>query len=123
VGKNKYSDFDSVVAPLLDTNNPALAPLWQLANATDNAADVMYDFAKNPAKAANVLQIANNLGIHVALGEVNAVSNSIKANEVAKSAPAQSEPLTQIQPSNLGTRNDADEMTSRDFRKKYRGRG
>lgn len=120
LGKDKYSDFESVVSPLLDTNNPELQPLWHFANATDNARDVMYDLGKNPEKATNILQIAK-ISPQLALARVNALSQSIKANESAQSAPAQSEPLSQIQSSNLGTRNDASEPTIRDYRKKYRG--
>lgn len=94
-GKGKYEDFDQKVGSLDLRSIPQIV---QLANGTDNTADVVYDLANNPYKVATLLTLAEK-SPHLAQTEMARLSRSIKTNEEAVRAAAPKEPLSQIKPS------------------------
>lgn len=112
VGKDKYPDFESTVGQLNLVAAPQLVPM---ANSLDNAADVMYDIAKNPHKYAQLITLTHT-SPELAKQEMRRLSDSIKANEAAKNAPTPNEPLSEPKHSNVvGTDNGS--MKVRDLRR------
>jgi hypothetical protein len=113
-GKDRYSDFDEKVAPLLeDLHN--MPHLVLLANGMDNTADVMYDLATNPHKVANLLTLADK-STRLAQLQMQQLSNSIKTNQAASKQPSSREPLSQIKPSTVGIDNGSPKSV-KDFKK------
>jgi hypothetical protein len=112
-GKQKYPDFETKVAQLQIDKIPELIPL---INQAENASDVMYDLA-DPANAHKVSNILSNLRDprtqHLAQIQINALSQSIKANETAKQQPNVKEPLSQI--GHTATTIDDGKMTIADW--------
>lgn len=102
-GMKKHEDFEAVVTSLrLD-----LLPnqLIELANAFENTDDIMYDLGKNPTKVGTILSLMEKTP-HLAYAQMQQLSQSIKKNEEAKANQKNvSEPLSQIQPSTIGSDN------------------
>jgi len=94
-GKGKYEDFEQKVSGL---DLKTIPQIVQLANGTDNTADVVYDLANNPYKVATLLTLAEK-SPHLAQAEIARLSNSIKSNQKAVEAAQPKEPLSQIKPS------------------------
>jgi len=108
---NKYPDFEEKVMQL---NLPSIPHIVGWANSLDNTADVLYDIAKDPVKFANVLMLSQT-SPHLAVQQLQKLSNSIKENEAAAKQPTAAEPLSQLKPSTTGTDNGS--MSIRDYRK------
>lgn len=68
----------------------------------ENKAQVVKDLAKNPAKYANILTLANGGSPRLAQMELNKLSASIKANQEALKQPKVDAPLSQIRASTIG---------------------
>jgi endonuclease/exonuclease/phosphatase (EEP) superfamily protein YafD len=110
--KDKHPDFEETVTKL---NLPSMPGIVQLANLTDNTADVMYELGKHPVKLANLKAVIRETP-ELAMEEFKKLSNSIKQNETAQNQQSQTaEPLEQIKPSNTGTDNGS--MSVGDFQK------
>lgn len=111
-GKDLYPDFDDVTADF----NPASFPqLVVLAGKMDNAADVMYELAKNPQKLANIDYFAQR-DPKLAKSMLSKLSDSIAQNqEAANKARNTSAPLSRIKSSTVGADNGA--MAIRDYKK------
>ena len=94
------------------------APVVQLANNTENAADVMNELIENPMKMANMITLAYSQP-NVAQSAMQSLSQSIKQNESAKAANQNqaNDPLNPISSSaNTGMDNGAPKTVG-DFRK------
>lgn len=111
-GKERYPDFEEKVAGLDLAKIPQII---QLANATDNTADVMYELANKPYKVGNILSLLNSAP-HLAIAEMQNLSNSIKTNQkAAQTVSSAREPLSSFRPSNAGIDNGVKSVG--DFRK------
>jgi hypothetical protein len=114
-GKEKYQDFEKVLG---DVEFQAIPHVVELANMSDNTADIMYELAKNPTKIANIQQLIS-ISPRLAYAEMQRLSQSIKDNESAAQTKLPKDPLSQIRPSsNTGADNGA--LSVRDLRSKYR---
>lgn len=112
---------DPEFADLYDDLNIEQHPnLVLMVNSLDNTTAVIKDIAKNPSKFANVLMLANSGNVQLAHKELKRLSDSIKANELAKAQPQAAAPLSQLKPSNAGVGDGTDKSVS-DFRKMFRG--
>lgn len=109
--KDKYPDFEETVAQL---NLPSTPHVISWTNSLDNTADVVYEMAKNPSKFAQVLMLSHT-SPELARQELSKLSNSIKKNIEASNAPQVNPPLSQLNPSTVGT--DNGKMGVRDLRK------
>ena len=108
-----HSDFNEMVDQVdYATNAP---DVLFLANAVDNAGDVLYDLAKNPGKLANFRSILRETP-QLAEREMKRYGDSLK-NQTPTSRSLPPDPLSQLSPSNIGG-NDG-EKTVDDFRAKY----
>lgn len=114
LGKQKYSDFDEKVAPLLE-DLPNMPHLVLLANGIDNTADVIYDLAANPHKVGQLLTLADK-STRLAQIQMQQISSSIKTNQAASQQPSAREPLSQIKPSTVGIDNGSPKSV-KDFKK------
>lgn len=111
-GKDKYEDFEHKVAALDLAKIPEII---QLANGTDNAADVMYELANKPYKIGNILGLYARAP-HLAIAEMNNLASSIKSNQqAAQQAATPPEPMSQFKPSIAA--GDNGKLSVRDFRK------
>lgn len=96
-GTSKYKDFEQVTADLGDVVNIGTARLF---SDIDNLEDVIYNLGKDPLKAGQVKMLAMDRdNPNRARLELKKYSDSIKANQAAKSQPILKEPLSQITPS------------------------
>lgn len=102
----KYTDFNDVMQNL-NMQNPHHEQVVHAVSGLDNAGDVLYELLKNPSKLANVSTMIDlyRHNPNVALNELNKISQSIKTNETAQSAPRPPEPLTQANPKPTSTGN------------------
>lgn len=103
-GKEAYEDFEQVTADFDPTEFPQLV---YLVAGLDNAADVIYDLSKNPAKLATMDLLASRAP-KKAQAELLKLAVSIKDNrQAAREADEQSvdAPLDRLQPSRVGTGN------------------
>lgn len=104
--------YKEVIEPLDLDNNPHLVTL---AGLTDNPADVLRDLKNNPEKIAHFTNLSRTHP-HLAIGKMQDLSNSIKANQQALQQQHPNEPLSQLKPSTVTADNGS--MTVSDFRKK-----
>ena len=115
-GMKKYEDFEELVGEL---NIPNMNPvLIDMVTAMDNTEDIMYEFAKNPGKYAQVLTLINDAS-PLAKKELKKLSSSIKNNSDAINESAktqQASPLGTAKPSRAGVDSGAPKTVS-DFRK------
>ena len=103
-GKDAYEDFNEVTADFDPTEFPQLV---YLVAGLDNAAEVIYDLSKNPAKLATMDLLASRAP-KKAQAELMKLATSIKDNrQAARDADEQSvdAPLDRLQPSRVGTGN------------------
>lgn len=114
-GKDSYSDFDSVMR---EFNHGAYNNVVYGATQLSNTADVMYELANNPAKAAQLelLGKTDPKGFNVAMKKL---SDSIAANKGAQAASSIKEPLSQMKPSVMGA--ESGKKTIADYKKMFRG--
>jgi hypothetical protein len=114
VGSGKYSDFESVVAPL---NLPQIPAIWQAAASFDNPADLVYELGKNPSKLASLMTVSYSP--ELVRRELSKLSESIKETEKAKEAPKDAKPVGRISPSIRGVGSDRDphELSPSEWRK------
>ncbi len=117
--KHKYSDFDQQVGQMSLSQYPMTIGL-STVNYKDNVADIMYELQKNPAKM-HVIETMAQRDPEGAKRELGMLVSSIKANETAQSKRTANAPLSQIQPSTLGTANGT--LSMRDLKKNPRLRG
>lgn len=111
-GIAKYPDFEDKVAKL---NLPNNLSILHLANATENAAEVVYELANNPHHVGTLLSLVNNPATaHLAVSEIHRLSSSIKTNQAASQVPNVKPPLSQVKNSTVGT--DSGAMTIDDYR-------
>lgn len=94
-GIDKYPDFQEKTSKLPLSK---LLPIVQLAEQVDNTEDVMYELANNKGKMGNILSLYRDAP-EVAMQAMSELSQSIKANESAKSNTRHSQPLSQVKPS------------------------
>ena len=95
--KSRYSDYDEVTAGVDFSQIP---DVLMFANAADNAGDVLYELAKNPAKIGMIRSLASTP--QLAQRSIMDLSNSIKMNQSAKGQKFPNDPLNQMKPSNVG---------------------
>ncbi len=117
---NAEKDNDPEFAGLYDALNIEAHPdliLWM--NGMENKAAIVKDIAKNPAKFSSILMLARSGSPQLAKMELNRLSASIKANEVAQKQAQVDPPLTQISPSNIGS--DNGDMSVKDFMLIFKG--
>lgn len=112
-GPQKYADFESVVAPLQLDKNPHLV---HLTNLVDNTVDVLHDLGNNGPKVAILNELART-NPQMAVREIQNLSNSIKANEMATKSANPNEPLSQVKPSTVTT-DGGSPLTIGELRKK-----
>lgn len=112
-GKTAYEDFDEITK---DFDPTAFPQLTFLIAGVENAADVLYDLAKNPLKLAGLDRLAEK-NPRQAHAELLKLSASINANKQAQ-ADAQSQmtdaPLDRLSPSRVSGSNGV--MGVRDLR-------
>lgn len=98
-GKQKYQDFDEVLG---DFDHAQFPQLVHAVSGLDNASDVMYELANNPAKLEKInawLKYTPNRGIK----ELQNLSNSIKeTTQALQDYTPINEPLSQIKQSHVG---------------------
>lgn len=112
-GKGAYEDFDAVTATL---DLRAFPQIVFLSAELDNPADVVYELGLNPQKLVTIQALAER-SPQMAKQQLEALSNSIKANRQALENPNQTNaPLPRIKPSTTAGA-DAGAMTIRDLRK------
>jgi hypothetical protein len=112
-GKTKYPDFDEKVK---DLDYASMSNIVHLATETGMPEDIMYDLAENPQKITHLMILAHSQP-QLAKREMDKLAASIRANEAAKKQALPKEPLSQIQPSTVGT--DSGQMSVRDFQKAF----
>jgi len=98
-GAKSYEDFDTVMKEFDPTSFPQI--VYLVAN-LDNAADVMYELAKNPTKLATIDHLSNRAPKQ-AQAELQRIASSIAANKAAaaqESGALTSPPLDRMQPGN-----------------------
>lgn len=98
-GAQNYEDFEEVTKDLNMAQFPQIA---YLLSGMDDAADIVYELAKNPHKIASIDYLANRSPSQ-AQNDLRKISASIKANKTAaeQEANAQSPaPLDRLTPSN-----------------------
>jgi len=98
-GKGNYDDFDDIMKEFDPAEFPQI--VYLVAN-MDNAADVVYELAKNPQKLATVDYLSQR-SPKKAQAELQRMASSIKANQAAREEEAQAQtqaPLDRLQPSN-----------------------
>lgn len=120
--EKRYPDYHEVVNELeLDRLQPeVLRNMVALINVADNAADVLYEMGKDPAKFKNLYDLACFNSKH-AIKKVRELSHSIKENDAARNARVANPPLSQITPSTTGVDNGV--MTIKDYKKQPWARG
>jgi hypothetical protein len=112
-GKNKYEDFEQVVAPL---ELPKMPVIWQAAETFDNPAAIVYALGKKPGKLAQLLNLAHSP--ELVRREMKELSESLQQNESAKEEKAPNAPISRPKPSNVGMGNgDASTLSAQDWKK------
>jgi len=106
--REKYEDFDEKYAALNIEQHPHLL-LWM--DGMDNVGDMVYDMASNPEKVASIMMLASSGFPQLAQQKLAQLSASIKANEAAQKQPTAPAPLSQIQPTAVGTGNGLETVT------------
>lgn len=112
-GKAKYSDFDEKVK---DMDFGGMSPLIALATETGIPEDIVYDLADNPQKITHLMILAHTQPA-LAKREMDKLAASIKTNQAAQQQASPRAPLSQIQPSTVGT--DSGQMSVTDYRKMF----
>src|SRR5678815_5153053 len=103
-GRESYQDFEEVTA---DFDPTAWPQITYLIAGMDNAADIVYELAKNPLKLAGLDRIAEK-DPRGAQAQLLKLSKSIAENKLAKSeeqASSVSAPLDRLQPSRVSGSN------------------
>lgn len=98
-GSKDYEDFDDV---LKDFNPEEFPQIVYLVAGMDNAADIVYELAKNPQKLATVDYLSQR-SPQKAQSELQRIGKSIAANKTAQLEESQANtqaPLDRLQPSN-----------------------
>lgn len=116
-GGSQIEDFDTVMS---DFNPGAFPNLVYLAERLDNVPAVMYELKKNPMKLASIALMSER-DPQAAIGMLNDLSTSIKANQQAKADAGNDTtppPITRLSSSNTGQ--DTGKKTVRDWKKIYR---
>lgn len=111
LGKDRYSDFDKKMEAL---DLKTIPHIVQLANGVDNTADVMHELYENPSKIGILHSLAAT-NPNLARLEMVRLSESIKANQAASNQKLANAPLSQNQPSNVGTDNGS--LSIKDLKK------
>ena len=115
-GREKYDDFDEIMA---DFNPAAFPNLVFLAEKADNTADVMRELMANPTKLATVTVLAER-DPQAAQNMINRISQSIKANETAKASEKEvAPPLGRLSSSTTGQ--DTGKLGLRDYKRMFKG--
>jgi hypothetical protein len=116
-GRDKYDDFDDVMA---DFNPQAFPNLVYLANQLDNTPDVMRELMQNPQKWSTVTVLSER-DQQAAQNYLNRISQSIKANELAKAAERDvAPPLSRLSSSTTG-QDSGKPATMQDMKRMFRG--
>lgn len=112
-GKKKFDDFDAVVTPL---NLPQIPAIWQTAEGFENAADILYELGKNPAKLGSLLNVAYSP--ELVKREMQKISTSLQQNESASEVTNPNAPLSRPKPSNIGSGSgDQSKLNAQDWKK------
>jgi hypothetical protein len=116
-GKDKYEDFEDKMKNIEFGNIPP--QIVHFATETGIPEDIFYDLAENPQKIAHLTILAHTQPA-LLKRELEKLSASIKTNQSAKQQVMPREPLSQITPSNVGSK-DTGNMSVRDFQKMFSG--
>lgn len=104
-------DFEDIISDF-DLDN--LAEVAFLAEEMENTPHIMYELAKNPLKAAGIMELANR-SPKEARKAMKKLSDSIAKNQQAQAEHIPTEPpLSQLKPSKAGA--DTGKMTLTDFK-------
>lgn len=115
-GSAKYEDFDEIMA---DFNPQAFPNLVFLANQVDNTPDVMRELVSNPQKWATVTVLSEK-DPTAAKKMIASISQSIKANELAKAQEKDvAPPLSRLTSSSTGK--DSGRPGLKDFKRMFKG--
>lgn len=122
----KINDAAKKIPDYADTlsqvGNFAEAPaILHYANKVDNAGEVLYELAKYPHKAAQIISLINAGTPTIAESLLRNLSKSIKDNNQSSGDKLPDEPLSQLRPSNIGigkAQSDASNLASK-FKGKY----
>lgn len=105
-GKQKYPDFEKVVAPIVKdayTNPQTYGNLIHMVTTEfqGHADDILHEIGTHKNKLASLLSLSKESpnAARAALGEM---TDSIKANQEAQKIKDVNEPLSRIKPSNIG---------------------
>lgn len=112
-GKERYEDFNDITQNFDPQSFPQLV---YLVAGLENAADVVYELAKNPSKLVTVNTLAKEAP-KLAHSELVKISTSIKNNQQAQADAGQQQanaPLDRLQPSRVSGSNG--KMTISDLR-------
>lgn len=104
-GKSAYDDFDEITK---DFDPTAFPQLTYLVSGIDNAADVIYDLARNPLKLAGLNSLAKETP-KLAQSELLKLSRSIAENRQAQADESSynvASPLDRLQASRISGSND-----------------
>lgn len=96
-GKDKYPDIEQKIQ---DLDLQESVEIIELANSLDNTADVMYELAQHPNKAASIVAALRTGQTKNARLQIQKLSSSIKDNQKA-AIVVPKEPLSQIKPSSV----------------------
>jgi ABC-type Fe3+-hydroxamate transport system substrate-binding protein len=115
--KDKYPDFDATVKSF---------PFGAFPNSVfvstgfDNGGDIIVELAKNPTKFDQLESLAHrDPSLNLMQKEMKRLSDSIRINEKAATVKTANPPLSQIQPSSIGSDNGTPSLV--DLKKLYRG--
>lgn len=97
--KERYDDYQATVESLHVDKMKNARDFLQQINSVSNAGDVLYDLAKNPQKMA----ILNSLHApEIVMQQIHALSQSLQNNQFAQEKKIAREPLSIVEPSNVG---------------------
>jgi hypothetical protein len=114
LGKEKYQDFEDVAKNIDYSTIPNVVE--RLTAEVDNAADVLYDLAKNRPLQLMELENLAAKQPNLARQALRELSESIKVNDRAKDVKRAQEPLRQITQSHVGI-DDGSDPSVGDLRK------
>jgi hypothetical protein len=97
--KERYDDYQAAVESLHVDKMRNARDFLQQINSVPNAGDVLYDLAKNPQK----MGILNSLHApELVMQQIHALSQSLQNNQISQEKKIAREPLSIVEPSNVG---------------------
>jgi hypothetical protein len=115
--KADYPEIEKTIQSLPLVNMPSVV---RLAAEVDNTAGVMTELDRNPAKIAQIEELAKiDPSLRLARNAMKQLADSVRINDEAKKVKTANEPLSQIQPSPTGMDNGSPSL--KDLKRLYRG--